>query len=106
MLLGKVLKDLKVPRSDYIILTKCYFGMDVKEGSSISAHAASMRKGNSRKHIFESVKGSLERLGMDYIDVFQLHRFDDQTPIEETMLALHDCVKAGWVRHIGKCSQQ
>jgi aryl-alcohol dehydrogenase-like predicted oxidoreductase len=50
------------------------------------------------------VKGSLERLGLDYIDVLQCHRFDYETPIEETMIALHDVVKAGWVRYIGMSS--
>ena len=62
------------------------------------------RKGLSRKHIFDSVKSSLERLQTDYIDVLQCHRFDHETPIEETMQALHDVVKAGWVRYIGMSS--
>jgi aryl-alcohol dehydrogenase-like predicted oxidoreductase len=53
------------------------------------------------QHIFESVKESLERLQLDYIDVLQCHRFDPDTPIEETMQALHDVVKAGYVRYIG-----
>ncbi|KAG1843809.1 aryl-alcohol dehydrogenase [Suillus subalutaceus] len=60
--------------------------------------------GLSRKHIFASVKKSLERLQMDYIDVLQCHRFDNETPIEETMQALHDVVKAGYVRYIGMSS--
>ena len=53
------------------------------------------------QHIFDSVKKSLERLQLDYIDVLQCHRFDPDTPIEETMRALHDVVKAGYVRYIG-----
>ena len=56
------------------------------------------------QHIFDSVKKSLERLQLDYIDVLQCHRFDPDTPIEETMQALHDVVKAGWVRYIGMSS--
>jgi len=60
--------------------------------------------GLSRKFIFESVKKSLERLQLDYIDVLQCHRFDPETPIEETMQALHDIVKAGYVRYIGMSS--
>ena len=56
------------------------------------------------QHIFESVKKSLERLQLDYIDVLQCHRFDAETPIEETMQALHDVVKAGYVRYIGMSS--
>lgn len=60
--------------------------------------------GLSRKHIFDSVKKSLERLQLDHIDVLQCHRFDPETPIEETMQALHDVVKAGYVRYIGMSS--
>ena len=62
------------------------------------------QRGLSRKHIFESVKHSLERLQLDYIDLLQCHRFDYDTPIEETMQALHDVVKAGYVRYIGMSS--
>ena len=57
-----------------------------------------------KKHIFDSVKQSLERLQLEYIDVLQCHRFDHETPIEETMQALHDVVKAGHVRYIGMSS--
>ncbi|KAJ7906908.1 NADP-dependent oxidoreductase domain-containing protein [Mycena leptocephala] len=60
--------------------------------------------GLSRKYIFDSVKHSLRRLDLDYIDVLQCHRFDPNTPIEETMQALHDVVKAGYVRYIGMSS--
>jgi aryl-alcohol dehydrogenase-like predicted oxidoreductase len=56
------------------------------------------------QHIFDAVKHSLRRLGLDYIDVLQCHRFDANTPIEETMQALHDVVKAGYVRYIGMSS--
>jgi aryl-alcohol dehydrogenase-like predicted oxidoreductase len=56
------------------------------------------------QHIFDSVKKSLERLQLEYIDVLQCHRFDPDTPIEETMQALHDVVKAGYVRYIGMSS--
>jgi aryl-alcohol dehydrogenase-like predicted oxidoreductase len=56
------------------------------------------------QHIFDSVKKSLERLQLDYIDVLQCHRFDPDTPIEETMQALHDVVKAGYARYIGMSS--
>ncbi|KAF8736722.1 Aldo kereductase, partial [Rhizoctonia solani] len=60
--------------------------------------------GLSRKHIFESIKHSLERLQLDYVDVLQCHRFDYDTPITETMEALHDVVKAGYARYIGMSS--
>ncbi|TBW49093.1 aldo/keto reductase [Marinobacter halodurans] len=61
-------------------------------------------RGLSRKHIMEAIDASLERLGMDYVDLYQIHRWDYDTPIEETMEALHDVVKAGKVRYIGASS--
>jgi len=59
------------------------------------------QRGLNRKHIFDTVKASLKRLQLEYIDVLQCHRFDYTTPIEETMQALHDVVQAGYVRYIG-----
>jgi aryl-alcohol dehydrogenase-like predicted oxidoreductase len=61
-------------------------------------------QGLSRKAILEQVDASLRRLGTDYVDLYQIHRFDDDTPVEETMEALHDVVKAGKVRYIGASS--
>ena len=60
-------------------------------------------RGLSRKHILDAVDGSLKRLGTDYIDLYQVHGFDEQTPIDETLRALDDCVRSGRVRYIG-CS--
>jgi aryl-alcohol dehydrogenase-like predicted oxidoreductase len=60
--------------------------------------------GLSRKHIFTSIKESLQRLDLEYVDVLQCHRFDPDTPIEETMKALHDVVQAGYARYIGMSS--
>jgi 1-deoxyxylulose-5-phosphate synthase len=60
--------------------------------------------GLSRKHILASIDASLERLGLDYVDLYQIHRFDPRTPIEETMEALHDVVRAGKARYIGASS--
>jgi len=60
--------------------------------------------GLSRKHIMASIDGSLRRLGLDYVDLYQIHRWDPATPIEETMEALHDVVKAGKARYIGASS--
>jgi len=62
------------------------------------------QQGLSRKHLFDAIKHSLERLQLDYVDVYQCHRFDYDTPIEETMTALHDIVKAGYARYIGMSS--
>src|SRR5215207_3908501 len=61
-------------------------------------------RGLSRKHILSAIDASLERLGMDYVDLYQIHRWDDRTPIEETMEALHDVVRAGKARYIGASS--
>jgi aryl-alcohol dehydrogenase-like predicted oxidoreductase len=61
-------------------------------------------RGLSRKHILSAIDASLQRLGMDYVDLYQIHRFDKETPIEETMEALHDVVHAGKARYIGASS--
>ena len=61
-------------------------------------------RGLSRKHILASIDASLARLGLDYVDLYQIHRWDDRTPIEETMEALHDVVRAGKARYIGASS--
>jgi len=90
-------------------MTKLFFivGKDAKTSPSVT-EADGLgyvnQYGLSRKHIFESVKHSLERLQLDYVDVLQCHRFDENTPIEETMRALHDVVQAGYARYIGMSS--
>jgi 1-deoxyxylulose-5-phosphate synthase len=61
-------------------------------------------RGLSRKHILSAIDSSLRRLDMDYVDLYQIHRWDDQTPIEETMEALHDVVRAGKARYLGASS--
>ncbi len=86
-------KALKGRRSEALIATK--FGMLWEEGP----HG----KGASRKHIMDSLDGSLKRLGTDHVDLYQVHRQDPDTPIEETLRALDDVVRAGKVRYIG-CS--
>ena len=61
-------------------------------------------RGLSRKHILAGIDASLRRLGIDYVDLYQIHRWDPDTPIEETMEALHDVVRAGKARYIGASS--
>ena len=61
-------------------------------------------RGLSRTHVLNGIDASLRRLGTDYVDLYQIHRFDPHTPIEETMEALHDVVKAGKARYIGASS--
>lgn len=90
---GKVLLDL-VPRHKLVIATKLFHPMS----SDINDRSL------SRKHIFDAVDGSLKRLGTDYIDLYQLHRFDYGTPVEETLEALNDVVRAGKVRYLGASS--
>jgi aryl-alcohol dehydrogenase-like predicted oxidoreductase len=92
-ILGQSIKDLKLQREDLIIATKVRGKMG--EGPN--------QTGLSRHHIFNSVKSSLKRLQMDYIDLYQIHGFDVLTPFEETLEALNDLVKSGLVRYIG-CS--
>ena len=82
---------LKGRRSSFILATKCSGQMGPK----------AFQGGNSRKHIVEALEGSLRRLGTDYVDLYQLHRYDPDTPIEESLSALSDLVRAGKVRYIG-----
>ena len=89
---GRALRDFAARREDYVLATKVFFPVDGRHG------------GLSRKHIMEAIDASLKRLGMDYIDLYQIHRFDNHTPIEETVGALHDVVKAGKARYLGASS--
>jgi len=111
IILGKAIKKLNLPRDEIVILTKLYgvvardYGTNfARNGQNPEEYGYVNQRGLSRKHIFESVKHSLERLQLDYIDVLQCHRFDNNTPIEETMQALHDVVQAGYVRYVGMSS--
>ncbi|QIS14169.1 aldo/keto reductase [Nocardia arthritidis] len=91
---GRLLAKLFRRRDDYVLATKVYFPM----GSGPND------KGLSRKHILASIDASLDRLGVDHVDLYQIHRWDDETPIEETMHALNDVVAAGKARYIGASS--
>ena len=90
-ILGRALQSFGVKRDDAVVATKVF--QAVGPGPN--------QRGLSRKHIFESIDSSLTRLGMDYVDLYQIHRFDRDTPIEETLEALTDLVKIGKVRYIG-----
>jgi 1-deoxyxylulose-5-phosphate synthase len=91
---GHLLPKLFGMREGYVVATKV-FG-DTMPGEN--GH------GLSRKHVMASIDASLDRLGLDYVDLYQIHRWDPLTPIEETMEALHDVVKAGKARYIGASS--
>ncbi|KAL2265956.1 hypothetical protein VTJ83DRAFT_5308 [Remersonia thermophila] len=112
IIVGKALKKYNIPRDKVIIMTKCHFGVgdepemrtvfltqELKESKDYVNHS-----GLSRTAIFNQVEASLRRLDTPYIDLLQIHRFDRDTPIEETMKALHDLVQSGKVRYIGASS--
>ncbi|HEX4140765.1 MAG TPA: aldo/keto reductase [Candidatus Methylacidiphilales bacterium] len=93
-ILGRALKDFGPPRDRLVIATKVFnpMGDDVNQ------------QGLSRKHILHAIDDSLRRLQTDYVDLYQIHRFDSNTPIEETLETLNDLVRAGKVRYIGASS--
>ncbi|MFQ5400935.1 MAG: aldo/keto reductase [Anaerolineae bacterium] len=90
---GRALHDF-TRRDEVVLATKVYF----PTGDDPNA------RGLSRKHIMTAIDASLRRLGTDYVDLYQIHRWDENTPIEETMEALHDVVKSGKARYIGASS--
>jgi 1-deoxyxylulose-5-phosphate synthase len=81
-------------RDQYVLATKVYSPTGPGEND----------RGLSRKHIMSGIDASLRRLNVDYVDLYQIHRYDDKTPVEETMSALHDVVRAGKARYIGASS--
>ena len=92
-ILGRAIRDF-ARRDEVVIATKVYGRMRPGPNGA----------GLSRKAIFGEIDNSLHRLGMDYVDLYQIHRFDHDTPIEETLEALHDVVKSGKARYIGASS--
>jgi len=88
---GRLLGKLFDRREDYVLASKVYYPMGPGPND----------RGLSRKHILDSIDASLRRLGTDHLDLYQIHRWDHETPIEETMRALDDVVRAGKVRYIG-----
>jgi 1-deoxyxylulose-5-phosphate synthase len=90
---GRLLRKL-LSRDELVIATKVYFQMTPGPNG----------RGLSRKHILSAIDASLQRLELEYVDLYQIHRWDSETPIEETMEALHDVVKSGKARYIGASS--
>lgn len=90
-IVGKALRDFAASRDEIVLATKVFFDMGPEPNNG----------GLSRKHILSSIDASLKRLGMDYVDLYQIHRWDYNTPIEETLEALNDVVRAGKARYIG-----
>ena len=94
-IVGKLLREM-APREQVVIATKVHGRMsDDPNGAGLS-----------RRAIFQEIDASLRRLGVDYVDLYQIHRWDSETPIEETLEALHDVVKSGKVRYIGASSMR
>jgi 1-deoxyxylulose-5-phosphate synthase len=91
---GRLLRKLFGSREEYVVATKVH-------GRSMPGENG---RGLSRKHVLASIDASLERLGLDYVDLYQIHRWDSLTPIEETMDALHDVARAGKARYLGASS--
>ncbi|MGH3739002.1 MAG: aldo/keto reductase [Micromonosporaceae bacterium] len=91
---GRLLSKLFTRRDDYVLATKVFFPMGPGAND----------RGLSRKHILAGIDASLRRLGTDYVDLYQIHRWDNETPIEETMAALHEVVQAGKARYLGASS--
>jgi aryl-alcohol dehydrogenase-like predicted oxidoreductase len=94
VLTGRLLPKLFSMREEYVVATKVH-------GQTMPGENG---RGLSRKHIMASIDASLQRLELDYVDLYQIHRWDPTTPIEETMEALHDVVRAGKARYIGASS--
>jgi aryl-alcohol dehydrogenase-like predicted oxidoreductase len=91
---GRLLAKLFPRRDDYVLATKLYFPTGPGPND----------RGLSRKHVLAAIDASLSRLGTDHVDLYQIHRWDPETPIEETMEALHEVVRAGRARYIGASS--
>ncbi|HET8652029.1 MAG TPA: aldo/keto reductase [Gaiellaceae bacterium] len=91
---GRLLARLFPKRDDYVLATKVYYPMGPGPND----------RGLSRNHVLSAIDASLTRLGIEYVDLYQIHRWDDRAPIEETMEALHDVVRAGKARYIGASS--
>lgn len=111
-IIGKALKKFDIPRHKIVILSKCYGAVaEDPEGRYVfqrdQFHASKDYQnqfGLGRSAIFNQVEASLKRLDTPYLDLLQIHRFDNTVPIEETMKALHDLVQSGKVRYIGASS--
>jgi len=104
---GRLLREM-TSRDEVVIATKLFYPVDLAFKGGNDPGPKPVLKPNlsglSRKHVFAAADASLKRLGVDHIDLYQIHRFDPTTPIEETMGALHELVRAGKVRYLGASS--
>ena len=104
--LAGAIKDL--PRDELVIATKLFGRMGAYGGANTPEEQRRAKNTNlwglSRKHVFDAIDSSLERLDLDYVDLYQVHAFDPLTPLEETLEALDEVVRSGRVRYIGLCN--
>ena len=104
--LGQAIKDL--PRDELVIATKLFGRMNAYGGDQTPEAERRSKNinlwGLSRKHVFDTIDASLERLDLDYVDLYQVHSFDPATPLEETLEALDEVVRSGRARYIGLCN--
>jgi aryl-alcohol dehydrogenase-like predicted oxidoreductase len=111
-IIGKAIKKYQIPREKVVVLSKCFAYIGEEPGIKTMTYGQKIAEspdyvnqgGLSRTAIFNAVNKSLKRLDLEYLDLLQIHRFDPNTPIEETMEALHDLVRSGKVRYIGASS--
>jgi len=111
-IIGKAIKEFNIPRHKLVLLSKCFGIVGEQPGLRHITWPQEMKAskdyvnqgGLSRTAIFKAVDASLKRLGTDYLDLLQIHRFDATVPVEETMKALHDLVQSGKVHYIGASS--
>ncbi len=113
LILGAAIESLGLPRDELVIATKAFGRVmsPAPDDASAAEKAEADRRaqarnvsGLSRKHLFDAIDASLNRLGLDHVDLYQVHGYDPLTPLEETLEALDDIVKSGRVRYIGLCN--
>lgn len=111
--LGRAIAELGLPRDEIVVATKVFGRVPraATEHATETGKAEAARRANapnvsglSRKHLFDAVDASLARLGLEHIDLYQIHGFDPLTPLEETLEALTDIIRSGRVRYIGLCN--
>jgi aryl-alcohol dehydrogenase-like predicted oxidoreductase len=103
---GAAIRTLGLPRDEIVVATKALGRLTIPSDAPDAARRNVARNVNglSRKHLFDAIDASLKRLGLDHVDLYQVHGVDPLTPLEETMQALADIVRSGRVRYIGLCN--
>jgi aryl-alcohol dehydrogenase-like predicted oxidoreductase len=111
-ILGRAIQALRLPRDEIVVATKAFGRIGALAAQAGEAQAAEAKRrltarnisGLSRKHLFDAIDASLKRLGLDYVDLYQIHGYDPLTPLDETLDALDAIIRSGRVRYIGLCN--